>query len=71
MQHYPTHNETVEVIRTHIEASAPCMLKGVLQWAAAQGYGGSKAVSAVQALKVNGIIFTDFDDDGETIVDLV
>lgn len=71
MNNTPTTTETVEAIRTHIEASAPCMLKGVLTWAKVQGFGGSKAISAIYALKNDGIIFTDFDDDGETIVELV
>lgn len=71
MNNTPTTTETIEALRTHIEASAPCMLKGVLNWAKVQGFGGSKAIAAVHALKINGTIFTDFDDDGETIVELV
>ena len=63
--------ETTEVIRDHIEASAPCMLKGVIQWAKSQGYGGTPVICALYSLKADGIIWTDFDDDGETIVDLV
>ncbi len=64
-------SETVEVIRDHIQASAPCMLKGVMSWAKSQGYGGTAMICAIYQLKNEGIIFTDFDDDGETIVDLI
>lgn len=63
--------ETTEVIRDHIEASAPCMLKGVISWAKSQGYGGTPIICALYTLKNGGVILTDFDDDGETIVDLV
>ena len=72
MQH-STHSvaETTEIIRDHIEASAPCMLKGVISWAKSQGYGGTPVICALYALKNDGVIWTDFDDDGETIVDLI
>jgi len=60
-----------EAIRTHIEASSPCSLVGVMRWAAAQGFGGSKAVQAIQALKTERVIDTSFDDDNAVIVDLV
>jgi hypothetical protein len=60
-----------EAIRTHIEASSPCSMAGVMRWATAQGYGGSKAVQAIQALKAERVITTSFDDDNSVIVDLV
>ena len=60
-----------EAIRTHIEASSPCSLVGVMRWATAQGFGGSKAVQAIQALKTERVITTSFDDDNSVIVDLV
>lgn len=59
------------VIRTHIEASSPCTLAGVMCWAASQGFGGTKAVQAIQTLKNESIIETSFDDDNQVIVDLV
>jgi hypothetical protein len=58
-------------IRTHIEASSPCSLAGVMRWATAQGFGGSKAVQAIQALKNERVIDTYFDDDNSVIVELV
>jgi hypothetical protein len=42
-----------------------------MRWAAAQGFGGSKAVQAIQALKTERVIDTSFDDDNSVIVDLV
>ena len=60
-----------EAIRTHIEASAPCSMAGVMHWATAQGFGGTKAVQAIQALKNDRIIDTSFDDDNAVIIDLV
>ena len=60
-----------EAIKTHIEASAPCSMTGVMRWATAQGFGGSKAVQAVQALKNERVIDTSFDDDNAVIIDLV
>ena len=60
-----------EAIRTHIEASSPCSLAGVMRWATAQGFGGSKAVQAIQALKTERVVDTSFDDDHSVIVDLV
>ena len=60
-----------EAIRTHIEASSPCALAGVMRWATAQGFGGSKAVQAIQALKTERVIATSFNDDNSVIVDLV
>ena len=63
--------ETTEVIRTHIEASAPCLLKGVIQWAESQGYGGSKAVQAIHTLKLDRVINTSQDDDNQTVIDLI
>ena len=60
-----------EAIRTHIEASSPCSLVGVMRWATTQGFGGSKAVQAIQALKTERVIDTSFDDDSSVIVDLV
>lgn len=64
--------EAVEgAIRTHIEASAPCSMAGVMHWATAQGFGGTKAVQAIQALKNDRIIDTSFDDDNAVIIDLV
>ena len=61
----------LEAIQTHIEASAPCTMKHVMQWAAFQGFGGSKAVQAIQSLKNSRTIETSEDDDGETIIDLI
>lgn len=60
-----------EVIKTHIEASNPCSMRSVMSWTAAQGFGGSKAVQAIQALKNERIIETSQDDEGNTIVDLL
>ena len=59
-----------EAIRTHIEASSPCSLAGVMRWATAQGFGGSKAVQAIQALKTERVIDTSFDDNNQVIVTL-
>jgi hypothetical protein len=61
----------IEAIQTHIEASAPCSLKGVMSWATSQGFGGSKAVKAIQSLKNDRIIETSIDDDGSVVVDLI
>lgn len=61
----------LEAIQTHIEASAPCTMKHVMRWAASQGFGGSKAVQAIQSLKNSRTIETSEDDDGETIIDLI
>ena len=60
-----------DAIRTHIEASSPCCLTGVMRWATAQGFGGTKAVQAIHALKAEQVIDTSFDDDNNVIVDLV
>jgi hypothetical protein len=60
-----------EVIKTHIEATAPCCMTGVMRWATSQGFGGAKAVQAIQTLKNECIIETSFDDDNAVIVDLV
>ena len=60
-----------EAIKTHIEASNPCSMRSVMSWATAQGFGGSKAVQAIQALKNERIIETSQDDEGNTIVELV
>lgn len=60
-----------EVIKTHVEASAPCSMVGVMRWATSQGFGGTKAVQAIQTLKNERIIDTSFDDDNQVIVDLV
>lgn len=60
-----------EAIRTHIEASSPCSMAGVMRWATAQGFGGSKAVQAIQALKNERVIDTSFDDGNNVIVDLI
>lgn len=60
-----------EVIKTHIEASNPCALKSVLSWATAQGFGGSKAIQAIDTLKRERIIETSQDDEGNTIIDLL
>lgn len=68
MSHTLTH---YEVIRTHIEASAPCCLTGVMRWASAQGFGGTKTVLALQALKNERIIETSLDDDNAIIIDLL
>lgn len=61
----------LEVIRTHIEASAPISLRSVLHWAASQGFGGSKAIQAIQTLKTDRVIDTSQDDDNQTIIDLI
>jgi hypothetical protein len=42
-----------------------------MRWATSQGFGGSKAVQAIQALKTERVIDTSFDDDNSVIVDLV
>lgn len=68
MAHTLTH---YEVIRTHIEASAPCCLTGVMRWASAQGFGGTKAVLALQALKNERMIETSIDEDNVIIIDLL
>lgn len=68
MSHTLTH---YTVIRTHIEASAPCCLSGVIRWASAQGFGGTKAVQAIQTLKNERVIETSLDDDNATIIDLL
>lgn len=60
-----------EAIKTHIEASSPCSMRGVMCWASIQGFGGSKAVQAIQALKNDRIIETSFDDDNSVIIDLI
>lgn len=60
-----------DAIKTHIEASNPCALKSVMSWATAQGFGGSKAIQAIQTLKHERIIETSQDDEGNTIVDLL
>lgn len=60
-----------EAIKTHIEASAPCSMVGVMHWAATQGFGGSKAVQAIQTLKTERIIDTSIDDDNAVIIDLL
>ena len=59
-----------EAIKTHIEASSPCSLRSVMSWATSQGYGGSKAVQALQNLIVERTIETPLDDEGNTIIDL-
>lgn len=61
----------IEDIKTHIEASAPCTLQGVLRWASQQGLGGSKAIQAIQALQQQQVIVTSLDDEGVIVVDLV
>lgn len=68
MSHTLTH---YEVIRTHIEASALCCLSGVIRWASAQGFGGTKAVQAIQTLKNERVIETSLADDNTTIIDLL
>jgi hypothetical protein len=60
-----------DAIRTHIEASSPCSMAGVMRWATAQGFGGTKAVQAIHALKTERVIDTSFDDGNTVIVDLV
>jgi hypothetical protein len=60
-----------DVIKTHIEASNPCNMRSVMSWATAQGFGGSKAVQAINALKRERIIDTSQDDEGNTIIDLI
>ena len=60
-----------EVIKTHIEASNPCSLRSIMSWATSQGFGGSKAVQAIQTLIVERTIETSQDDTGLTIVELV
>jgi hypothetical protein len=60
-----------EVIRTHIEASSPCSLEGVMRWATAQGFGGFGVAQAIQTLKTERVIDTSFDDDNNVIIDLV
>jgi hypothetical protein len=60
-----------EVIKAHIEASNPCSLKSVMSWSTSQGFGGSKAVQAIDALKRERIIDTSQDDEGNTIIDLI
>ena len=46
-------------------------MAGVMHWATAQGFGGTKAVQAIQALKNDRIIDSSFDDDNAVIIDLV
>jgi hypothetical protein len=46
-------------------------MTGVMRWATSQGFGGAKAVQAIQTLKNERIIETSFDDDNAVIVDLV
>ena len=60
-----------EVIKTHIEASNPCSLRSIMSWATSQGFGGSKAIQALDSLKRERIIDTVQDDTGLTIVELV
>ena len=60
-----------EAIRTHIEASSPCALAGVMRWATAQGFGGFGVAQAIQELKTERVIDTYFDDDNSVIVELV
>lgn len=60
-----------EAIKTHIEASAPCCMTSVMHWASAQGFGGTKAVQAIQTLKNERTIETSIDDDNQVIVDLL
>lgn len=64
----------LEAIRTHIEASNPCTLKSVMQWAAYQGYGGSRAIEAIGTLTQQGIIsveLEDYTDHSELVIDLL
>jgi hypothetical protein len=42
-----------------------------MRWATAQGFGGSKAVQAIQALMNERVIDTSFDDGNNVIVDLI
>lgn len=60
-----------EVIKTHIEACNPCSMRSVMSWATSQGFGGSKAIQAIQALKNERIIDTSQDDEGNTVIDLI
>jgi hypothetical protein len=60
-----------DAIRTHIEASSPCSLVGVMRWATAQGFGGFGVAQAIQELKTERVIDTYFDDDNSVIVELV
>jgi hypothetical protein len=60
-----------EAIRTHIEASSPCSMAGVMRWATAQGFGGFGVAQAIQELKTERVIDTYFDDDNSVIVELV
>ena len=66
-----THSDTYDAIKTHIEASAPCTLQGVLLWASQQGLGGSKAIQTINTLRQNKTIETSLDDEGSIIVDLL
>ena len=61
----------LEAIQTHIEASAPISLRSVMFWATSQGFGGSKAIQAIQTLKSDNVINTSTDDDNNTIIDLI
>lgn len=60
----------IEAIQTHIEASSPCTLAGVMSWACNQGFGGSKAIQAIDTLKQAKIIDVLVDDEGTLIVEL-
>jgi hypothetical protein len=42
-----------------------------MSWATAQGFGGSKAIQAINTLKRERIIDTSQDDEGNTIIDLL
>ena len=61
----------LEAIRACIEADAPCSLAHVMHWATSQGFGGSKAVQAIQQLKTDRVIETSTDDEGSIVVDLI
>jgi hypothetical protein len=42
-----------------------------MSWATSQGFGGSKAIQALQTLIVERTIETSQDDEGNTIIDLL
>jgi hypothetical protein len=45
-----------EAILGHIKADAPCSYNHVINWATAQGFGGSKMVSAISKMVKNRTI---------------